>query len=324
MLKKLKLMFQLYKYRLNHGVPYNYTPAPPPEYDPYMQMEPEITEPEETGKSRKKPWINLFLFITTFITTTLAGSHGGGTIGDIILSGLPYSISLMLILGTHEMGHYLAAKRFGVDCTLPYFIPFPSIVGTMGAVIKTRSPIPHTKALFYIGAMGPIPGFIVSIAASAIGIYLSQVQPLPDPGEFPLIIFGDSILYGAIVYIFHGPIPAGYDIYLHPLAWAGWIGFLITSLNLIPIGQLDGGHILYSLIGRKQVYAGWTAFACLIVLSFFWPGWIAWIIISLLILMIAHPPVPESIPLTRGERITGWACMAILALTFIPVPVEFL
>lgn len=320
-------MFHLYRYRLNNGIPYRYRHFN--NETSYLPETGEISEnesiPASDRKKEKKPWLNLVLFIITFITTTLAGGHTGNTTAEFIISGLPYSVTLMLILGTHEMGHYLAAKKFGVDTTLPYFIPFPSIVGTMGAVIKTRTPIPHTKALFYIGVMGPIPGFIVSLAASVIGIYLSEVQPLPDMTGMGLIpVFGDSFLYGTIVYLFHGTIPAGQDIFLHPLAWAGWIGFLVTSLNLIPIGQLDGGHILYSLIGRKQVYAGWTAFAALVVLSFFWPGWIAWIILSLLILMIAHPPVPVSESLTTGEKITGWACMVILALTFIPVPVDFL
>jgi membrane-associated protease RseP (regulator of RpoE activity) len=327
MLNKIKLMFRLYRYRLNNGIPYRYRHLNNeniyiPEIDESVE---EIFPRPQAEPEKKKPWLNIVLFITTFITTTLAGAHSGNTIAEFLISGLPYSVTLMLILGTHEMGHYLAAKKFGVDATLPFFIPFPSIVGTMGAVIKTRTPIPHTKALFYIGVMGPIPGFVVSLAASVIGIYLSQVQPLPELTGMGLVpIFGDSLLYGTIVYIFHGAIPAGQDIFLHPLAWAGWIGFLVTSLNLIPIGQLDGGHILYSLIGRKQVYAGWAAFAALVVLSFFWPGWIVWIILSLLILMIAHPPVPLYTPLTTVEKITGWACMVILALTFIPVPVDFL
>lgn len=325
MLKKIKLMFHLYRYRLNNGVPYKYRHLNHqlyiPENDEPIETSPQI----QTSAKKKKPWLNLVLFIATFITTTLAGAHSGNTTTDFLISGLPYSVTLMLILGTHEMGHYIASKKFAVDATLPFFIPFPSIVGTMGAVIKTRTPIPHTKALFYIGAMGPIPGFIVSLAAAIIGIYLSQVLPLPDVTDMGTMpIFGDSLLFGFIVYIFHGPIPAGHDIFLHPFAWAGWIGFLITSLNLMPIGQLDGGHIIYALIGRKQVYAGWLAFAAIIILSFFWPGWIVWIILSLLILMIAHPPVPLNTPLTRAEKITGWSCMVILALTFIPIPVSFI
>ena len=212
MLKKIKLMFHLYRYRLNNGIPYRYRHLNNDGiYIPEINESSEeiLPRPKEKPKN-KKPWINLVLFITTFITTTLAGAHSGDTTVEFLISGLPYSVTLMLILGTHEMGHYLAAKRFGVDATLPFFIPFPSIVGTMGAVIKTRTPIPHTKALFYIGVMGPIPGFVVSLAASVIGIYLSQVQPLPESTGMGLVpVFGDSLLYGTIVYIFHGTIPAG-------------------------------------------------------------------------------------------------------------------
>ena len=319
---KIKTFFKYYLFRLNNGMPGRQT------RDKIAQIPHESGETgypptfKQEGKSR--PVINLLLLIITFCTTTLAGAGQGESALDIIISGLPYSVTLMLILGIHEMGHYTAAKKFGVKATLPYFIPFPSIVGTMGAVIKTKSPIPHRKALFYIGAMGPLPGFIASLTAVTAGVYLSQIEALPVPGQIPLPVFGDSLLFRFIVNFIHGPIPAGHDIFLHPVAWAGWIGFLITSLNLMPIGQLDGGHILYALIGEKQVDAGWAAFGMLIILSFFWPGWIVWIIMTLVILMIAHPYVPEGPPLTKSEVFTGWMCMAVLVLTFIPVPVEFL
>lgn len=191
----------------------------------------------------------------------------------------------------------------------------------MGAVIKTKSPIPHRRALFYIGVMGPIPGFIVSLAAVITGVMLSEIHPLP-PADGMTPIFGNSLLFGFIVEQIHGTIPAGFDIALHPFAWAGWIGFLVTSLNLIPIGQLDGGHILYSLIGRKQVYFGWGALAGIFVLTFIWPGWGVWIFLTLLVLMVAHPRIPEKEELSFKERVIGWLCMVILVITFIPVPVE--
>lgn len=270
---------------------------------------------------KKERWIiNLALFIITLCTTTLAGAVYNENMIDSLLSGLPYSLTLMTILGVHEFGHYFAARRFGVDATLPYFIPFPSIVGTMGAVIKTKSPIPHRRALFYIGVMGPIPGFIASLAAVIIGIMLSEIQPLP-PAEGITPVFGDSILFGFIVHIFHGEIPAGFDIALHPFAWAGWIGFLVTSLNLIPIGQLDGGHILYSLVGRKQVYIGWISLAGLVIMTFIWPGWGVWVVLTLFMLMVAHPKIPQTVELSLKEKAAGWLCMVIFILTFIPVPV---
>jgi membrane-associated protease RseP (regulator of RpoE activity) len=276
-------------------------------------------------EAKNRPWINLLLFVVTFFTTTFAGASDGKTLADIMLSGLPYSLTLMTILLCHEFGHYFAARRFGVRATLPYFIPFPSIIGTMGAVIKTRSPIPHRRALLYIGAFGPIPGFIVSLAAAIIGIYLSEVRPLPAPtGDMLMPIYGDSMLFALLVKLMHGSIPAGHDIFLSPYAWAGWIGLLITSLNLMPIGQLDGSHILYALIGNKQRMAGWGFFGGLIVMAIIWQGWIVWIGLTLLVLMVAHPEVPESGKLSGAEKVIGWLCMAILVLTFVPVPVKFL
>jgi len=286
-----------------------------------------VTAEEYTGEKiylyeKKERWIiNLILFFVTLGTTTFAGAIYTDNIFDTIVSGLPYSLTLMTILGVHEFGHYFAARRFGVKATLPYFIPFPSIVGTMGAVIKTKSPIPHRKALFYIGVMGPIPGFLASLAAVIAGIFMSEVLPLP-PAEGITPVYGNSLLFGFIVHLVHGNIPAGFDIVLHPFAWAGWIGFLVTSLNLIPIGQLDGGHILYSLIGRKQVYAGWVSLALLVILSFIWPGWGVWIVFTLFILMVAHPQIPQTSELSLKEKAAGWFCMIILVVTFIPIPVE--
>jgi membrane-associated protease RseP (regulator of RpoE activity) len=240
-------------------------------------------------------------------------------------SGLPYSLTLLTILLFHEFGHYFAARRFGVNATLPYFMPFPSIIGTMGAVIKTRTPIPHRRALFYIGAMGPLAGFITSLAAVVVGVMLSDIRPVPSvTGDMLVPVFGDSLLFGAIVSMTHGSIPAGHDIFLSSYAWAGWIGFLITSLNLMPIGQLDGSHILYAMIGRRQLVAGWIAVICLVGLSIIWQGWLVWLVLTFLFLMVAHPEVPEGEPLSMAERAMGWACMAILVLTFVPVPVDFL
>ncbi len=308
----LKRFFRLYFYRLNNGV----------SSGSRMVTADEFREDNKHLPVKKERWIiNLILFIITLGTTTMAGAVYEDSIFDAILSGLPYSLTLLLILGVHEFGHYFAARRFDVKATFPYFIPLPSIVGTMGAVIKTKSPIPHRRALFYIGAMGPIPGFIVSLAAVIIGVLLSEVQALP-PAEGLTPIYGNSLLFGFIVHLVHGSIPAGFDIVLHPFAWAGWIGFLVTSLNLMPIGQLDGGHILYSLIGRKQVYVGWFSLAGLAVLSFVWPGWAVWIVFTLVLLMVAHPKVPETVELSFGEKAAGWFCMVILVITFIPIPVQ--
>jgi membrane-associated protease RseP (regulator of RpoE activity) len=173
--------------------------------------------------------------------------------------------------------------------------------------------------------MGPIAGFVLSLIAVVVGLYLSEVKPLPAPtADSPILIFGDSILFALISRIIHGVIPHGYDVFLSPFAWAGWIGFLVTSLNLMPLGQLDGSHILYSLIGRKQIFAGWAAFTGLIFLSFLWPGWIVWIIMTLTFLKVGHPPVENVPELTVKEKVMGWTCMVIWVLTFIPSPVDII
>lgn len=286
-----------------------------------------IAERLETDprRDRETPrWIHAALFVITCATTTLAGAQARPTLIESILSGLPFSITIMTILTAHEMGHYLAARRFGVRATLPYFIPFPTMIGTMGAVIKIKSPILERRALLYIGAMGPLVGFILSLGAVIAGLYVSTIAPLPEAGKGEVMIFGDSLLFKALSRLIHGDIPAGYDIYLSPYAWAGWIGFLVTSLNLMPLGQLDGSHILYALIGRGQLYFGWAVFAGLVALAFVWPGWIVWVLMALFFLMIGHPPLPESTPLNGTERLIGWCCVAIFFLTFIPVPVDIL
>lgn len=312
--RTVKLFLKHYLFRLNNGVPYTYPPVSREEIFIHLH---------EAPPYRPKWRLNLFLFIATFCTTTLFAPSSGETFGEAFLNGLPYSVTLMTILSVHEFGHYFAAKKFGVKATLPYFIPFPSIIGTMGAVIKTKSPIPHRRALFYIGVMGPLPGFFASLIAVCAGVAMSKVMPIPLNEEI-MIQLGNSMLFSLIVYIFHGSIPAGYDLFLHPVAWAGWIGFFITSLNLMPIGQLDGGHVLYSLIGRRQVYAGWFTLAALTALTFIWPGWGLWVAVTLLVLMIAHPPVRETTPLSTEEKLAGWFCMAVFVVTFIPLPVQLI
>lgn len=312
--RAVKYFFKHYFFRLNNGVPYSR----------YPDLQEDVIIPLHEVYTYRPKWkLNLFLFITTFCTTTLFAPSTGETFGEALVNGLPYSVTLMTILSIHEFGHYFAARKFRVNATLPFFIPFPSIIGTMGAVIKTKSPIPHRRALFYIGIMGPLPGFFASLIAVCIGVAISDVMPIPLNDDI-MIQLGDSMLFSLIVYIFHGSIPGGYDLFLHPVAWAGWIGFFITSLNLMPIGQLDGGHVLYSLTGRRQVYAGWVTLGTLLVMTFIWPGWGLWVAVTLLVLMVAHPPVRETTPLSAKEKAAGWFCMAVFILTFIPVPVQLI
>jgi len=288
-------------------------------------MERRVVIPRYEYDYKPKWGVITILFVTTFLTTSIAGSQGGDTLFEIIINGLPFSISLLGILMAHEMGHYVAARYFNVIATPPYFIPFPSIVGTMGAVIRIKSPIPDKRALLYIGAMGPIAGFVISCIVTVIGLYQSTVQPLPRPaGDTMIPVFGDSLLFYLFTKFIHGTIPPGSDVHLSPLAWAGWIGFLVTNLNLMPIGQLDGSHVIYALFGEKQRYAGWFFFIALFVLTVLWPGWAVWIILTLTLLMIGHPYIPDGMPLNMLERFMGYMCVAIFILTFIPVPVSIL
>ncbi len=277
--------------------------------------------PEE---KRKFPWINLILFLLTIITTMMAGAFQQGVNpfeGLNILKGIPFSFSIMAILLAHEMGHYLMSKKHGVRATLPYFIPFPHpLIGTMGALIRIRSPIPDRKALLEIGAAGPWAGMLVAVPITIIGLMLSDVVQVS--GQEGLYL-GNSLLFMLLSKAIVGNLPPGYDLYLHPMAFAGWLGFFVTSLNLIPMGQLDGGHVIYSLVGKKRhrIIARIT-WAFLVVAGIvWWKGWLTWAIIGLL-LGLDHPePLNDHIPLKRKEKILAIASIILFFLTFVPNPI---
>jgi len=269
--------------------------------------------------------IHVLLFIVTFITTTLAGALLNGIIPweqpEKIYRGLPFSLTLLFILLTHEMSHYLTSRRNNVVASLPYFIPAPSIIGTFGAVIKMKPPIPDRRSLIDIGASGPIGGFIIAVIASIVGLYWSEIKPAGELREG--IAFGSSLLFTFLSKIVLNVDPEKYDIILHPVAFAGWIGLLVTSLNLLPIGQLDGGHIMYALLGEKHETISKSMIPVLLVLGyFFWPGWIVWAVL-MLIIGYRHPPVVyPDIQLDRRRKLIGWVSLIIFILTFTPTPVQ--
>jgi len=268
------------------------------------------------------PIVNLLLFVATIITTTLAGAMMGGATEPFslqgIISGLPFSSTLLSILLFHEFGHYFASKRNNVHATLPYFIPAPTFIGTFGAFIKMKSPIINKKSLLEIGAAGPIAGFIVAVPALYYGLTTSQVlESVPGEG----IHLGDSIIMMILTSIIHPNIADGYDLYLNSIAFAGWIGLLVTSLNLIPIGQLDGGHIAYALFGKKHDRIAKWAFLPMIPLGYLSVNWILWAILILVFIKLKHPPVvDEAAPLKPFQRGLGYISIAIFILTFIPIP----
>ena len=271
--------------------------------------------------------IHWILFLLTIFTTLFAGAimEGAQIYSNPleIFKGIPFSFTLLFILGTHEFGHYYYAQKHKVDATLPYFIPAPPflfLIGTFGAFIKIKSPIYRKDALLQIGAAGPIAGFIIAVPALVIGLLLSEVIEKKDIQG--AIILGDSILMKVLTFITHPGLLESQDIMLHPIAFAGWIGLLVTMLNLLPIGQLDGGHIAYAMLGEKQDIIGKLAFLLLIPLSFFSINWLVWgILLLLLMRSVKHPPIQDiHVPLSYKDKRIGYSCLIIFILCFIPAP----
>lgn len=277
---------------------------------------------------RRPPLLNLVLFLLTFASTLAVGAiHAGVDLVEKpqdILQGLPFSLALLSILLVHEFAHYITSRRHGIEASLPYFIPVPpplSLFGTLGAFIKMRSSITTKNALMDIGASGPIAGFLVSIVAVVVGLHYSEIHAIPrQSGE--MIVLGDSLLFIALTKIVIGSVPDTYDVYLHPVAFAGWIGFFVTSLNLIPAGQLDGGHIAYAILGERHRWLSKIMIGLLVVLGYFFQGWLVWAVL-LFFLGSKHPPIlfPE-VPLDPKRKAIGWIALVIFILTFIPIPVS--
>ncbi len=268
---------------------------------------------------------HILLFIATCFTTLFAGALLNGVIPweqpEKIYLGLPFSFTLLFILMTHELSHYFTSRRHKVSASLPYFIPAPSIIGTFGAIIKMKPPIPDRRSLIDIGASGPIGGFIIAVIATIIGLSWSEIKP---SGEIQGgIAFGSSILFSLISKIVLNVDPEKFDVILHPVAFAGWIGLLVTSLNLLPIGQLDGGHIVYALFGEKHGLISKITIPVLLVMGMvFWRGWIIWAVL-MMIIGYRHPPVVyPDIQLDKKRIYMGWASLVIFILTFTPTPVQ--
>jgi membrane-associated protease RseP (regulator of RpoE activity) len=293
----------------------------------------------------KLPKVNVALFLLTLLTTTMAGAYMAGA--DVSLSdphsfahlapGLSFSIPLMLILGSHEMGHYIFSRRYGVNATLPYFIPLPLLpfppfpgTGTLGAFILMRSPARTRRAMFDIGAAGPWAGMAIALPAVIIGLKLSQVTPL-DNSQGGLQL-GNSLLFWGISRVMLGVDPNSVNVNLHPIAFAGWLGLFVTTLNLLPVGQLDGGHVIYALFGgrRHRVISRLALLACLLMVVIpyvfrtdFWGGWLFWFVL-LLFLGLGHPStVDAETPLTGTRRWAAWATIVLFLVTFSQVPFSF-
>lgn len=288
---------------------------------------------------RREPVFKVvLLFALTLITTTMAGGcHYAGFALDftsrpidfsgvqLYVNGLWYSLSILAILGAHEFGHYYACRYYGVDASLPYFLPAPlPLTGTLGAFIRIRQPIPTKRQLFDIGIAGPIAGFMVAVPVLLAGISLSRVVPIPP--DFQGLELGEPLLFKAVAWLRWGNPPEGYSINMHPMAFAAWFGLLATALNLFPIGQLDGGHISYAVLGRKSTAVTVAMVLCLIALTFRSSSWTVWTMLTIGMLLLFGPRHPrtvdEDVPLDRGRLLLALFALIMFILCFTPAPIE--
>lgn len=304
----------------------------------------------------KKILIHSSLFIVTFFTTTVAGvSWLNLDPFDLtnFTAGLPYAFSILFILTCHEFGHYFAARHHSVDATLPYYIPSPSLpgflnFGTFGAVIKTKSPIPSKKVMFDISVAGPIAGFIATVGILIYGFthlpgkeFILQIHPEYFSGTQQeggvALEFGSSMLYNFFALTLADParefIPPMTEMYHYPFLITGWFGLLVTAMNLIPVGQLDGGHLSYAMFGNNHKIIARVAFGFLVVMgiagwlpefgihvSYGWSGWLFWALILFFFIKLYHPPVDDETELDPNRRLIGWLTYGILIVSFAPSP----
>jgi membrane-associated protease RseP (regulator of RpoE activity) len=287
-----------------------------------------IAQPGLVKPRPANPWINLALFVATVLSVVFIGAANEGVnpLEDptSLVRGVPFAFTLLAILGTHEFGHYFAARRHRVAVTLPYFIPMPlSFVGTFGAFIQLRSPVRNRNQLFDVGVAGPLAGLAVTIPLLLYGLALSPVEPLPSQGGY--ILEGNSLLYLGAKYLIHGQILPGdgLDVMLHPMAFAAWFGLLVTAFNLLPVGQLDGGHVIFTLVGDKIRYVGTLFVASLLVMGVaLWQGWFTWAILIFLLGMGHPPPLNDITPLDGKRKLLALLTILIFVLVFVPVPLK--
>lgn len=285
-------------------------------------------------------WKHVLLFILTLATTTLAGAdHYAAFVSEfgtrdigyswaLVTQGLWYSATILAILGAHEMGHYVACRLYQVDATLPFFLPLPPPfwTGTLGAVIRIREAFPTRRILFDIGVAGPIAGFVVLVPALFVGLGMSNVVPAP-PQSTELVYLGEPLLFQWATRLVFGTLADGYTLNMHPMVFAAWFGMLATALNLLPFGQLDGGHITYAALGRWSTPISIATVGTALVMTYISTSWIVMTIMMVVMLLLLGPRHPRVIyeyePLGRGRQVVAVLAFVILALCFTPVPLAF-
>ena len=287
--------------------------------------------------------VNVVLFVITCVSMLVAGSSFSGSptfdafrasvAGTLFVSGIPFAAPLLAILLVHEFGHYFTARYYRASVSLPYFIPAPLLFGTLGAIIRMRSPARDRNTSFDIAAAGPLAGLAVAVPALLIGLEWSRVIPIPAAGYLE---FGESILMHWFVQLRFGPLPHGMMIYTHPMADAAWAGFFVTALNLFPVGQLDGGRIAYALFSRhhqtvgKAALAGCVAVGALVSAAGMRTGnpfqgvnWFIWAGLIFFLIGFHHsPPLDDVTPLTPGRRMLGIGCLLLFVLLIPPIPIR--
>lgn len=319
----------------------------PEVYLPSEVYAPDGAEVTLAPGAKHRYWLHVVLLLLTFFTTLVVGARlewnflngrAPFTIDDGIfpvqwalqghhlLLGLPFSLTLMLILLAHEMGHYLFCVRYGVSATLPFFIPFPTLIGTLGAFIRIKSPLRSRAVLFDIGIAGPIAGFVVALLVLIFSLGLSRVAPLGAPPAdiqlgYPLVFHLVRKFLVAIDSAHAIAVPLS-RIYLHPVAIAAWVGMFATSLNLLPGGQLDGGHIVFAVSPRAHKIVSRVTILALIPLAlFFWTGWLVWAVLLRLSGM-RHPSVSVWPEISQGRRWLAVCGLLMLVLTFSYIPIS--
>lgn len=322
------------------------TPAPSPslsdepDYATYQTAPRESVSPPPVFRRRfqGRLWLHVTLFLVTLVTTTVVGAlHYYSFVSDfdrvavhltrsaLLVRGLWYSATLLAILGAHEMGHYLFCRKYNIDASLPYFLPAPiPLTGTLGAVIRIREPFPTRTVLFDVGIAGPIAGFVVLVPALFLGLSMSTV--VLNPTEGIGLTLGEPLLFQWATRLVFGAIPDGYTLNIHPMVFAAWFGMLATALNLLPFGQLDGGHVTYSTLGRLSTPISILTVSAAIVMTFVSRSWLFMCLTMVAMLFVFGPRHPRVLfeyePLSTRRRALALFALAILVLCFTPVPIE--